>query len=81
MLGDIPTTRPPKRDVYQRARLFDEASFTHHAKVNLNLLQAILDRYSDPGDLETLDCSVEKPLEGLNNGQRLRWLTQHSRKL
>jgi hypothetical protein len=51
MLGDIPTTRPPKRDVYQRARLFDEASFTHHAKANLNLLQAILDRYSDPGDL------------------------------
>lgn len=51
MLGDIPTTRPPKRDIYQRARLFDEASFTHHAKFNLNLVQAILDRFSDPGDL------------------------------
>jgi len=51
MLGQIITTQPPKRDVYQRARLFDPASFTHHAKANLNLLQAILDRYSDPGDL------------------------------
>jgi modification methylase len=50
-IGTISTTKPPKRDVYQRARLFDPASFTHHAKANLNLLQAILDRYSNPGDL------------------------------
>ena len=51
MLGQIITTQPPKRDIYQRARLFDQASFTHHAKANLNLLQAILDRYSEPGNV------------------------------
>jgi hypothetical protein len=27
--------------------------------------------------LKTIGCSVEKPLEGLNNGQRLRYLTEH----
>jgi len=51
MLGVIETVKPPKRDVYQRAKLFDPRSFTHHAKFNLNLVQAIVDRYSDPGDL------------------------------
>jgi hypothetical protein len=50
-LGFITTDQAPKRDVYQRARLFDAASFTHHAKANLNLLQSIVDRYSQPGDL------------------------------
>jgi DNA modification methylase len=50
-IGTIVTDRPPKRDIYQRERLFGEASFTHHAKMNLNLLQAVLDRYTDPGDL------------------------------
>jgi hypothetical protein len=29
--------------------------------------------------LETLGCTVTKPLEGLNNGQRLRWLTNHNK--
>jgi hypothetical protein len=50
-IGTIVTDRPPKRDIYQRERLFGEASFTHHAKMNLNLLQAVLDRYTDPGDV------------------------------
>jgi modification methylase len=42
--------RPPRRDVYQRARLFDARSFSHHGKANLNLVQALLDAYSDPGE-------------------------------
>jgi hypothetical protein len=51
MLAQIATDRPPKRDIYQRARLFEPRSFTHHAKSNLNLVQTIVDRYSDPDDL------------------------------
>ncbi len=43
--------RPPRRDIYQRARLFDARSFSHHGKANLNLVQALLDAYTDPGDL------------------------------
>jgi DNA modification methylase len=31
--------------------MFDEASFTHHAKANLFLLEQLVQRYSDPGDL------------------------------
>jgi hypothetical protein len=31
--------------------LFDERSFSHHGKANLNLVQALLDTYTDPGDL------------------------------
>jgi hypothetical protein len=72
MLGVIPTTKPPKRDIYQRARLFDEASFTHHAKFNLNLVQALLDRYSDPGDL-VLDpmAGTGSVFVGLLTGRRV----------
>lgn len=47
----IALDRPPKRDVYQRGRLFDPRSFSHHGKANLNLIQSLLDSYSDPGDL------------------------------
>jgi modification methylase len=72
MLGAIPTTKPPKRDIYQRARLFDEASFTHHAKFNLNLVQALLDRYTDPGDL-VLDpmAGTGSVFVGLLTGRRV----------
>ena len=47
----IGVDRPPRRDIYLRERLFDEASFTHHAKMNLNLVQRLIERYSMPGDL------------------------------
>jgi SAM-dependent methyltransferase len=72
MLGVISTERPPKRDIYQRAALFDEASFTHHAKMNLNLVQAVLDRYSDPGDL-VLDpmAGTGSVFVGLLTGRRV----------
>lgn len=77
MFGEISTTQPPKRDIYWRARLFDEASFTHHAKANLNLVQALVDRFSVVGDL------VFDPMGGSGSifvaaltGKRLRWLTE-----
>jgi SAM-dependent methyltransferase len=72
MLGAIPITKPPKRDIYQRAALFDEASFTHHAKMNLNLVQALLDRYTDPGDL-VLDpmAGTGSAFVGLLTGRRV----------
>ena len=64
MLGTttIRTDKPPRRDIYLRERLFDEASFTHHAKMNLNLVQQLVERYTAPGDL------VLDPMGGVDTG-------------
>ena len=53
MLGTatIQTGAPPRRDVYLRRSLFDEASFTHHGKANLYLLEQLISGLVDPGEL------------------------------
>jgi hypothetical protein len=70
MLG-ISTDKPPKRDIYLRGRLFDEDSFTHHGKMNLNLVSGLLERFTAPGDL-VLDPmgGAGSSLIGLLTGRR-----------
>jgi hypothetical protein len=51
MVSSTLSSAPPRRDISQHVKLFDARSVSHYGKANLNMLQALLDKFTDPGDL------------------------------